>query len=102
MKSIIRLRAYWENGVPEGRLAEFRKCLGHVTQETTRVGRIVSDLLSFSRRFKPQLTKADLNRIVKTTVSLVNHKLMLANVAAEKKLDELKKSSRADSLCRNR
>ena len=52
------------------------------------MGRIVSDLLSFSRRSKPQRTQTDLNRIVKTTVSLVQHKLTLANVAVELNLSD--------------
>jgi two-component system, NtrC family, sensor kinase len=54
-----------------------------VVNETTRVGRIVSDLLAFSRRSKPQRTLADLNKIVRSTLSLVSHKLKLGNVEVE-------------------
>jgi two-component system, NtrC family, sensor kinase len=79
-----------DDGIPEGRIPEFRKYLGQVINETTRVGRIVSDLLSFSRRSKPQRSLADLNRIVRTTLSLVSHKMKLANVELESRLrDEL-------------
>src|SRR5699024_3898869 len=43
--------------------------------------RIVSDLLAFSRRSKPQRALADLNKIARTTLSLISHKLKLANVS---------------------
>jgi len=81
--SMLLQRMLKEDGVPPERLAEFRKYLGQVTSETARVGRIVSDLLAFSRRGKPQRAPADLNRIVRTTLSLVEHKLKLSNVAVE-------------------
>jgi len=64
---------------PPGREAEFRKYLGLISSETARVGRIVSDLLAFSRRSKPQRTPADLNKLVRTTLGLAEHKLKLTN-----------------------
>ncbi|SRR5579871_5889262 len=70
---------------PPGREAEFRKYLGLISAETARVGRIVSDLLSFSRRSKPQHAPADLNKLVRTTVALADHKLKL--MGAEVVLD---------------
>jgi len=42
------------DGIPPGRIEEFRKYLAQITHETGRVGRIVSDMLAFSRRSKPQ------------------------------------------------
>jgi two-component system NtrC family sensor kinase len=62
---------------PPGREAEFRKYLGLISTETARVGRIVSDLLSFSRRSKPQRAPADLNKLIRTTANLAQHKLKL-------------------------
>lgn len=47
---------------PAGREAEFRKYLSLISIETARVGRIVSDLLAFSRCSKPQRAPADLNK----------------------------------------
>jgi len=79
--SMLMQRMLKEDGVPLARLAEFRKYLGQVTQETARVGRIVSDLLAFSRRGKPQRAPADLNRIVSSTLSLIEHKMKLSNVS---------------------
>ena len=76
MQRILR-----DDGIPPERLGDFRKYLSQVIGETTRVGRIVSDLLAFSRRSKPQRALADLNKIARTTLSLISHKLKLANVA---------------------
>jgi two-component system, NtrC family, sensor kinase len=81
--SMLMQRILKEDGIPPGRVEEFRRYLGQVATETSRVGRIVSDLLSFSRRSRPQNTEADLNAIIRTTVSLVMHKLQLANVELE-------------------
>jgi two-component system, NtrC family, sensor kinase len=84
--SMLLQRMLKDDGVPPARLEEFRKYLGQVTSETTRVGRIVSDLLAFSRRSKPQRAPADLNRIVRSTLSLVQHKMKLSNVEVETRL----------------
>ena len=81
--SMLMQRILKDDGIPPGRVPEFRKYLAQVINETSRVGHIVSDLLSFSRRGKPQRSPADLNRLVRTTVSLADHKLKLANVALE-------------------
>jgi two-component system, NtrC family, sensor kinase len=86
--SMLMQRMLKEDGVPRDRVEEFRKYLIQVTGETARVGRIVSDLLAFSRRGKPQHAPADLNRIVSATLSLVHHQLKLHNVAAETNLAE--------------
>ena len=86
--SMLMQRMLKEDGIPPNRIEEFRKYLGQVTAETTRVGRIVSDLLAFSRRGKPQRAPADLNRIVKMTLSLVQHKMKLSNVTVEMRLAE--------------
>ncbi len=86
--SMLMQRILKDDGIPAGRVPEFRKYLTQVINETSRVGHIVSDLLSFSRRGKPQRSPADLNRLVKTTVSLVDHKLKLANVAMDLRLAE--------------
>jgi two-component system NtrC family sensor kinase len=73
---------------PAGREAEFRKYLGQISTETSRVGRIVSDLLSFSRRSKPQRAPADINKLVRSTLALVSHKLRLINAETVLDLDD--------------
>ena len=95
--SMLMQRIMKDDGIPPERVPEFRKYLGQVVQETSRVGRIVSDLLSFSRRSKPQHAPADLNRIVKTTLSLVAPKLRLANVNIAEDLAENLPAIRCDS-----
>ena len=72
-----------DDGVPPARLEEFRRYMSIVVGETGRVGRIVSDLLSFARRSKPQRSEADLNKVVSKTLSLVAHKLKLAGAQAD-------------------
>ncbi len=81
--SMLMQRMIREDGVPPSRLDEFRRYMSIVVGETGRIGRIVSDLLSFARRSKPQRTEADLNKVVRNTLSLVSHKLKLASAEAE-------------------
>jgi len=81
--SMLMQRMLKDDGIPPARIGEFRKYLGQVTSETGRVGRIVSDLLAFSRRGKPHRAAADLNKIVNTTLSLAQHKMKLSNVTVE-------------------
>jgi two-component system NtrC family sensor kinase len=86
--SALMARILKEDGLPRERVAEFRGYLDRVSEQTSRAGRIVSDLLAFSRRSKPQRAPADLAAIVRTTVSLVSHKLRLMSVDAELDLAE--------------
>jgi two-component system NtrC family sensor kinase len=84
---MLMQRIMTDEGVPAKRVPEFRKYLGLVTSETSRVGRIVSDLLAFSRRSKPQQSNADLNQLIATTLTLISHKLKLNNIEATSDLD---------------
>lgn len=95
--SMLMQRIIANGGIPPERLPEFRKYLAQVVNETARVGRIVSDLLAFSRRSKPQSAPADLNAIIKTTLSLLSHKLKLSNVETVLMLEENLPAIRCDS-----
>ena len=86
--SILLERLMASGGFPPGREAEFRKYLSQISAETTRVGRIVTDLLAFSRRSKPQRVPADLNKLVRSTLRLVGHKLKLMNAETVLELQE--------------
>jgi two-component system NtrC family sensor kinase len=86
--SMLMQRLLTDEGIPPERIADFRKYLRIVSEETGRVGRIVSDLLSFSRRSKPLRTDTDINAIVINTISLITHKLELANVRLVTRLGE--------------
>jgi two-component system NtrC family sensor kinase len=83
--SMLLERLMSSGSFPAGREPEFRKYLSMISIETARVGRIVSDLLAFSRRSKPQRAAADLNKLVRTTIGLADHKLKL--ISAEIVLD---------------
>jgi two-component system NtrC family sensor kinase len=81
--SMLMQRILKDDGIPPQRIPEFRKHLERVVNETTRVGRIVTDLLAFSRRSKPQQGMADLEAILRNTIALVSHKLALAGVSID-------------------
>jgi two-component system NtrC family sensor kinase len=84
--AMLMQRILGEDGVPRERIAEFRRYLAQIVTETGRVGRIVQDLLAFSRRSKSQRAPADLNSVVTSVLNLVSHKLNLMNVKAELRL----------------
>ncbi len=86
--SMLLERLMASGAYPPGREAEFRKYLGLISAETARVGRIVSDLLAFSRRSKPQRAPADLNKLVRTTIGLADHKLKLISAELVLQLQE--------------
>ena len=86
--SMLLERLMASGNYPPGREAEFRKYLGLISTETARVGRIVSDLLAFSRRSKPQRAPADLNKLVRTTIGLTDHKLKLISAEVVLELQE--------------
>jgi two-component system NtrC family sensor kinase len=78
--AMLMQRIVTEQGIPPGRVDDVRRYLKQVADETTRVGRIVSDLLAFSRRSKPMRKENDLNALITATVSLVHHKLELGRI----------------------
>lgn len=86
--AMLMQRIMKEGGVPKERLEEFRKYLSQVVHETARVGRIVQDLLAFSRRSKPQRSKVDINSVIRSTVNLLDHKLKLLGVQIDLNLQQ--------------
>lgn len=85
--SMLMQRILRDDGIPPQRVPEFRRYLSQVARESTRVGRIVSDLLAFSRRSKPQRAETDLNGIIRSTVTLIAHRLRLTEVRLDLDLD---------------
>ncbi len=81
-------RVLRDDGIPKDRVAEFKKYLGQIINETTRVGRIVSDLLAFSRRSKPQSANVDLNSVIKNTLLILKHRLELGDVKLKLSLSD--------------
>ncbi len=81
--AMLMQRIMKEDGVPKERIEEFRKYLSQVVHETARIGRIVQDLLAFSRRSKPFRAKIDFNSMIRSTLNLLDHKLKLSGVIIE-------------------
>lgn len=61
--------------LPPERVEEFRGYLEQVAQETARVGRIVTSLLTFARQGSPQRRPHALGDLVHETLGLLQHKL---------------------------
>ena len=78
--SSLLQRIIKEDGIPPGRVKEVRNHLDRIVEETSRVGRIVADLLAFSRTSKPQHRRVDLNAVVQSTLAIIGHKLNLMDV----------------------
>jgi two-component system, NtrC family, sensor kinase len=95
--SMLIERIMKQDGIPQERVEEVRRYLTQISSETTRVGRIVGDLLAFSRRSSPQRIRSDLNAIINRTVSIIDHKLKLAGVELELKLDNHLPEIKCDS-----
>jgi two-component system NtrC family sensor kinase len=87
--SMLVQRILKENGIPPERVPEVKKYLSQIVSETARVGRIVTDLLAFSRRSKPQRVGSYLNTIIRSTLSILDHKLKLMNVTLDQRLAEV-------------
>lgn len=85
-KLMQRLMA--EGEIPKDRMDDFRGYLDHVVTETVRSGRIVRDLLAFSRHSTPRRAAADFNGIVRRTLSVINHRLELGHIDSEVDLSE--------------
>jgi two-component system NtrC family sensor kinase len=95
--SMLLERILSSGKLPAGREAEVQKYLAQISSETARAGRIVSDLLAFSRRSKPQRAPADLNGLLRSTVGLVQHKLKLVEAEAVFDLAENLPALRCDA-----
>jgi two-component system NtrC family sensor kinase len=85
--SMYLQRILSDAGVPPDRLPAFRRHLQQIADETARAGRIVTDLLSFSRRSAPRRSPSDLNLVVQQTLDLVRSRAADARVEIRTELD---------------
>jgi two-component system NtrC family sensor kinase len=83
---MLMQRILKQEGSCRDREEELRRYLTMVVSETERVGRIVKDLLAFSRRSSPRRDTLDLNAIVRSTVELVSHKINQMGVEVDLEL----------------
>lgn len=64
------------------------KLLDKIARQTFRASEIVNSLLNFSRTSSTEFEEMDINRVIRETVSLLEHQLQKARVHVELKLDE--------------
>lgn len=68
-------------------IEQFNRYLGLMETETRRIGRIVSNLLAFSRQSKMKLKRLNLNRLIETTLFLNANLLKIKRVGIKQNLD---------------
>ncbi|MGO9577901.1 MAG: PAS domain-containing protein [Desulfobaccales bacterium] len=74
-------------GVPcENDLVDIRHYLSMVHSETSRVSRTIANLLTFSRKTKPEFKPVDLNTVVVDTLSLTEYQMRLQGISVERRL----------------
>lgn len=64
------------------------KLLEKIARQTFRASEIVNSLLNFSRTSKTEFEEVDINRVVRETVSLIEHQLEKARVVVRMQLSE--------------
>lgn len=86
-----------DEAVPPQRAHEIRDWMETVDREVSRCGRIVQDLLAFSRQRVPQRAPIDVNTVIRNTTRLLGHKLDLEEIDLELRLDDKLETIVADS-----
>jgi len=72
----------------EGLGEELRKSLETICRETERIGEIVQNLLTFSRKSRQErIESVDVNDVLQRTLTLSEHQLALGNVKVHKQID---------------
>jgi len=69
-------RIVTDRGVPPDRIEDVQRFLARITAETARVGRIVSDLLIFSRQSRPVRVETDLDQVIAGTITLLSDRFL--------------------------
>ena len=81
----LLLRKLDENKVdPE----TWKKNLGLVERETKRIGRLVKNLLNFSRKTEPELRSVSMKNLIEDTLPLLKEQLLLKDINLIKKYDD--------------
>ncbi len=76
-----------EGPVNEEEIQQFKQYLNLMETETRRIGRIVSNLLAFSRQSRMRVKHVDLNRTIDKTLFLNSNLLKINGIKVEKDLD---------------
>ena len=64
------------------------KLLEKIAKQTFRASEIVNSLLNFSRTSSTEFADVDLNRVIRETISLIEHQLQKAHITVELSLDD--------------
>jgi PAS domain S-box-containing protein len=72
----------------EEHIQKFQRYLDLVEGEISRCSKIVSNLLSFSRKSKLEFGEVNINELLQRCIMLSQHKLTLQNIQIETNLDE--------------
>jgi two-component system NtrC family sensor kinase len=84
--SRLLLRRLVQKGGPKPE-DDTEKILEAIASESARCGEIVSNLLLFARRTGSRMEPTDLNKLVDRSLFLLKHKMDLAQVVADERLD---------------
>ncbi|MFI5167705.1 MAG: sensor histidine kinase [Thermoanaerobaculales bacterium] len=85
--SKVLLRRQTKRPTPSAEERESVQILEAIASESARCGEIVSNLLLFARRTGSRMEPSDINETVRRSLFLIKHKMDLAQVKAETRLD---------------
>ncbi len=81
------MQAMLDEGPPGGEeLRDIRHYLGMVYDETSRVSRTLANLVTFSRKTKPEFTPLNLNEVVTEMLSLTEYQMRLQGITTKCRL----------------
>ncbi len=84
---MLSQRILKEDEVKASELELFRQYLGLMETETRRIGRIVSNLLTFARQSKVEFVRFDLNELIEQTLLLNSNLLKLNKIRVIEELE---------------
>lgn len=76
-----------EGPISPKEMEQFKRYLDLMETETRRIGRIVSNLLAFSRQSKMRPTHININRLIEKTLVLNSNLLKINNIKVKKQMD---------------
>lgn len=80
------LRKLLDAPPPPERLPDMRNYLEVIASEVARCGKIVSNLLDFSRQSDIRIAPANINKVLERALFLIGHKLTLQNINLQQNL----------------
>jgi two-component system NtrC family sensor kinase len=84
----LMLKIMKKNQVSPEQIDSFTQYLELMQNEIERCGGMVKNLLVFSKQTKLNVDKADINRIIKNSLQIIENKIKLQNIEVDLQLDE--------------